>query len=634
MTGRGLAKRFLAIICLGAALSAPAAAQVPGLTTEAPAPAAPPAAPTDPLGRDTPNGFIGGLMKALAEQDYGRAAQYIDQRHLPRGKRGPAAEAIARDLQQVLDEGGWLARNWQLNTQPAGQIDDGLAPELERFASVRTAEGTVPLLAERVKTAEGTQVWVVSSATAERLPALLAQVKLGLLQRAVPDDVPLGPRLFGVPLVHWGALVLFAGLSYGVAWFLTALIGLRLPWRRRPETLRRRITDAAIPPLRLGLAVWLFVDGGAYLGVSVIAREAFGLVSQVVGWGAVAWFLWRMIDTVAATGIERMARRSRTGAVSGLRLAQRAAKVLVAAALVMGLLNFFGVDVTAGLAALGIGGLAIALGAQKTFENLIGSLMLVADQPIREGDFCRFGDTTGTVEDIGMRSTRIRTLNRTVVTIPNGEFASMQIENYARRDMFWFHPLLALRYETTPDQIRYLLVEIRALLYSHPRVDPDPARVRFLGLGADSLTIEVFAYVHAIDYSEFLEVQEDLTLRIMDIVADSGAAFAFPSQTLYMAQDSLPDADKRVAAEQRVAQWKQAGELQLPTFAAERIEALRATLPYPPDGSASRRSGPGTAATAADGTPSATNAETTRPPWLPSSVRSVLDRLAQSRRTP
>ena len=117
-----------------------------------------------------------------------------------------------------------------------------------------------------------------------------------------------------------------------------------------------------------------------------------------------------------------------------------------------------------------------------------------------------------------MRSTRIRTLDRTIVTVPNGEFSSLQIENYSHRDRFWFHPALALRYETTPDQIRYLLVELRSMLYAHPRVDPDPARVRFLGLGADSLNIEIFSYVHADDYSEFLEIQEDLTLRIMDIV--------------------------------------------------------------------------------------------------------------------
>ncbi|MEM6447733.1 MAG: mechanosensitive ion channel domain-containing protein [Cyanobacteria bacterium P01_D01_bin.123] len=136
-----------------------------------------------------------------------------------------------------------------------------------------------------------------------------------------------------------------------------------------------------------------------------------------------------------------------------------------------------------------------------------GGLSLIADQPIRPGDFCRIGTTTGIVEEIGLRSTRIRTLDRTMVTIPNGDLSHMEIENFQHRDRFRFHPKIGLRYETTPDQIRYLLVELRSLLYRHPGVISEDARVRFLGLAADSLIIEFLAYVNAPDWSGFLEVQ-------------------------------------------------------------------------------------------------------------------------------
>jgi len=162
----------------------------------------------------------------------------------------------------------------------------------------------------------------------------------------------------------------------------------------------------------------------------------------------------------------------------------------------------------------------------------------------------------------------------------------MEIENYNRRDQFWFHPTLNLRLETTPDQIRYLLVELRAMLYAHPKVNPDPARVRFTGLTQDAAQLEIFAYIQAADVNDFMEVQEDLLLRILDIIDKSGTGLALPSQTLYFARDQGLDQSRTQAAEDQVRQWQEAGELQLPRFDPERIAKLRNSIPYPPPGTA------------------------------------------------
>jgi MscS family membrane protein len=283
---------------------------------------------------------------------------------------------------------------------------------------------------------------------------------------------------------------------------------------------------------------------------------------------------------------------SARGNISGVSVAlflKRAAKIAIVVFGVIAILGAVGVDITTGLAALGIGGLALALGAQKTIENFVGSVTLITDQPIRVGDFCKVGDTMGTVEKIGMRSTRIRTLDRTLVTIPNGEFSSSKIENFAHRDRFWFHPIISLRYESTPDQIRYLLVELRAILYAHPMVTSDPARVRFIELGADSINLEVFTYVKATTFDEFLEVKEDLLLRIMDIVGESGSGFAFPSQTIYFGKDTGISKDKSKKAEEKVREWKEKGDLQLPKFDPDRIKEIEDKLPYPPEGSAEQK---------------------------------------------
>jgi len=201
-------------------------------------------------------------------------------------------------------------------------------------------------------------------------------------------------------------------------------------------------------------------------------------------------------------------------------------------------LYHFGVQLTAALAGLGVGGIAVALAAQKTLENVIGGVSLIADKALSVGDFVNVGDAQGTVEDVGLRSTRIRTLDRTVISLPNGQVAGMRLETISVRDKFWFHPIIGLRYETNVAQLRSVLSGIRAFLGQHPNLEPSSVRVRFIRLGAYSLDVEVFAYAFAHDWSNFLEIQEEILFTIIDIVQKAGTALAFPSQNLYLADHS------------------------------------------------------------------------------------------------
>jgi MscS family membrane protein len=200
-------------------------------------------------------------------------------------------------------------------------------------------------------------------------------------------------------------------------------------------------------------------------------------------------------------------------------------------------LHRFGIDPTAALAGLGVGGIAVALAAQKTLENLIAGISLIADHAVQVGDTLKLGDTVGTVEEVGLRSTRIRTLDRTVVCLPNGQIAVMSLETLSARDKFWFHPVVGLRYETTPVQIRSIMTDIRKLLTQHASLDSSSVRVSFIRLGAFSLDLDIFAYVYARDWNHFLEIQEEMLLSVMDIVQRAGAEIAFPSQTMYIAAD-------------------------------------------------------------------------------------------------
>ncbi len=519
----------------------PALAQIPA--ADAAKPAVPPAV-KDPLGRDTPAGMVAGFVDALGEQDYTRAAEYMDLSKDPTAW-GPG---LARQFQRVLDHGGYVYSRLVLSNNPLGDLNDGLKPDEEAFGSVRTDTGNVDLIATRVSKDNGA-IWLISPQTLSQIPVFSQTVTASLLDNILPDNLRRS-RIWGAPVGHWLVMFVLIFTSYGLALFLTLIAWAALMRSRvlkfagaRGERFQAML-ETLLVPVRLLLAVWIYWITPILIGVSIVARQRLIQPLEVIGLIALAWLVSRVVDASAEYFIERMNRHGRMSILSAANFMKRAAKFAIIVLTVIVALDAIGFNVTTGLAALGIGGLAIALGAQKTVENLVGSLTLLADQPVRVGDFCKFGETTGTVEDIGMRSTRVRTNDRTLVTIPNGQLAAVQIENYSRRDKFWFHPVIDLRYETTHHQMRYVLSGIRDILRDHPKVDHEPARANFVSLGENSLRVEVFSFIHTTDNDQFLQIQEDLMLKIMEVVEAAGTGFAFPSRTVYFSRDTPVDPNK------------------------------------------------------------------------------------------
>lgn len=247
-----------------------------------------------------------------------------------------------------------------------------------------------------------------------------------------------------------------------------------------------------------------------------------------------------------------------------------------------------GLPILSVLAGLGVGGLAVALALRPTLENLIGGVILYIDRPVTLGDFCRFGDLTGTVEKIGLRSTSVRALDRTLISIPNAQFVDMQIVNFAHCDEMLLLETLGLRYETDPDQLRYVLATLRKMLHAHPRINPNTVRVRFSGYGDSALNIEIRVYVMTREWNDFFAVREDIYLRIYGIIRDAGTGFAFPSRAVYsMGSDNL-DVDLAEEAKKTVRNWRASGKLPFPRLSNEEIERLNGSLDYPPMGSSER----------------------------------------------
>jgi MscS family membrane protein len=358
-----------------------------------------------------------------------------------------------------------------------------------------------------------------------------------------------GWKWIGLALIL-GTLALFLAITYRVT-----QLG-----DDRPPLLQ------ALARLAMPVAVLLAMPAVEHLAlVQLILAESVGSAVELATTGitylASAWMAWRLASVVAEAIIASPRFGPNSLDAHLVRAAVRLLGIGAAAALLAFGADRVGMPLYGIVAGLGVGGLAVALAAQPTIENLIAGLSLFADQPIRVGDFCKYGDQVGTVEAIGIRSARIRGTDRTLTAIPNAVLAKMPIVNLTQRDQMLIQTVIGLRYETSPEQLRYVLVKLREMLLGHPRVNPDPARARFIGFGASSLDIEVFAYVMTRDWVEFLGIREDILLRLMDIIEQGGTALAFPSQTLYLGRDRGNDSIKARAAEASVQEWRDKGSL-------------------------------------------------------------------------
>ena len=309
------------------------------------------------------------------------------------------------------------------------------------------------------------------------------------------------------------------------------------------------------------------------------------LAAKGIVYFALAWLVWAALLAIAEAIIASPKISEQSLNAHLLRLLARTAGIAVIIAIVFYVSNQLGAPLYGLVAGLGVGGLAVALAVRPALENVLGSVALFADKPVRVGDFCRFGEDLGTVEAIGLRSTRLRKLDDTLVSIPNADFAQRELTNFTRRRRWLYETTLSLRYETSPEQLRYVLAKLREMLIGHPKVSEDQLHVRFIGFGDCSLDILVFAYIRTREWLRYRAVREDINLRIMDIVKEAGTGFAFPSQTAYLGRDAGLDAELGQEAETQVQSWRSKGQLPFPEFGEDMLAEKEDVLDYPPEGS-------------------------------------------------
>ncbi|HXK08149.1 MAG TPA: mechanosensitive ion channel domain-containing protein [Vicinamibacteria bacterium] len=519
-----------ASLALAAGATAQTAPRLPGQGT--PAPTAAPSTEPAPEAPDSPRASVRAFLD-LAERkgDFKKAARYLQ---VPPDEEANGPE-LARRLTAVLER----RLNVKLDAAsplPEGNTQDGLPAGVDTVGNVPDGRGGEdPVYVVRSRDGAGTY-WAFSRQTVSRVDGWYD----ALPDRWVRDWMPQRLQRPGpAGLLWWQWLALPALLAVALA--LGRILGastralLHRLFRRTAVEWDERLLTRTSPALTL---LWGAAAAAALLPWLALLPQAHRFVRAVIGGAAtvvVFWALWRAIDVWAQFLAERPWAADNPSARSLISVTRNLAKAFVAVGGVVATLGAFGYPVATVLAGLGIGGIALAFGAQKTVENLFGSISLAADQPFRVGDFVRIEDFTGNVERIGMRSTQVRTPDRTLVSIPNGKLADMRIEDFASRDRIRFAATVSLVPGTSEAQVRKVVAGIEAMLRRSPKVWPDAVFATLAALSPASLDVEVLCWFETRDFDEFRLLRQEALLGIMRIIEEAETSVA-PTHTVHVAE--------------------------------------------------------------------------------------------------
>ncbi len=493
---------------------------------------------------ESPRASILAFLQLAKDHDYEQAAQYLD---LTADQRGRGAE-LARRLRDVLDQRLWIGIDG-VSPLALGDTTDG-SEMFDRLGVVPGATGLPePVMLRRF---DGDRVsrWVFDRETVGSIDVWWSNLPDAWMRGRLPAPL-LAEGPFGVYYWQWVGMLVAIVLTV----VLAAVIALAMRFLLALVTARTASEwdDLLVARLRGPFRLWL---------VGMLATPLFGLLglnARVAGLAAdtargvvLASLFWAGLRVITLVQDQLLAGPWAAGqpqARTLVPLLSRFLRVSVAIIALLVVLAQFGYPVGTLLAGVGIGGIALALASQKTVEHLFGSVSLAADKAFRVGDMVRVGTLEGTVERIGLRSTSLRTLARTVVRIPNGKLAEEPIETFGERDRFLLQHEIGVTYDTSPDQIRRIVARVEERLRAEPGVWTDSLFVRTVGFADSAITLRVRAWFNVEDYIHFVNLQHEVLLSCMDIVREEGSSFAFPSRTIYNVHTNQPDDRPSPAAE-------------------------------------------------------------------------------------
>ncbi len=469
----------------------------------------------DPLSRDTPRGTVEGFLKSIDENEPTRAAEYLDLRNLPSRITEYTPEQLAAGLSIVLERGVWFDLE-QLSQSEEGHSGDGLPSYRDLLVELPTPEKTIRVLLQRVPDGKGGRVWKFSNATLAELDVLYESYRYNAFVEWLAQKLP-DVSFLTIELFKWVATLLAVLVAAPFVLLFGWLAARALVAEDRP--LHANVRRFLMGPVS-SVVLILIADRVLHnLGIGLTAQKitsSYTLITAVT-----IWLLWQAVNLFREGYGQRLASLGRGSSIALLRPLANAMKLIFLLLGVLVWLDNLGFQITAVLTGLGIGGVAVALVLQKPLEDVFGAITLYTQQPIKIGDFGRFGMVTGTVEEISLRTTRIRTLANTLVSIPNMRMAGEPIENLSAREKFLYSPVLRLQGDASGSDLSALLEQIREALQSHEKVRPESQRVRFTAITLAGFDVSVFAYIDAQDWADYLAVAEALNLTVLELISAS-----------------------------------------------------------------------------------------------------------------
>ena len=489
--------------------------------------------PEDALNRGNPRSSIIGFMEATSAFDYQTAAEYLDLRNIPKSVEQVGGSELARQLSHVLSRAVWLD-DYTVSDNPEGVKGDGLPDYRDELVVIKTKDRDVPLWLQHVPRGDGEMIWKLSNRSVALIPELYDEYSYPLGVETVRGWFPPDLSFLGVEAFKWFIILVFALLSWPVFYFAGVLLTRVISSPEKPTyPLWRKVITGPLVAVAILVVAGIAIER---LGASTRAQEFMKTNTLITV--VLVWALWSITSLIKKYQQDKLTKQGRPGAAKLMHPITTFSRMMI---LMLGLLIWLsniGVNISTLLAGLGVGGLALALALQKPLEDMMGALTLFTQAPIRVGDLCRYGNIMGVVEDIGLRSTLIRTLTNTLVHIPNARIAHIEIENFSARTKIRFWPTLRIRYDTTPEQLRTVMANILEMLEQHESVHDEPLRVRFAEFDEDAILIKLHSFMKTTDFAESLEMGEDLNFRIMEIVHAAGVRFALPGKSIYMEGES------------------------------------------------------------------------------------------------
>jgi len=493
-------------------------------TAQEPAPAPQPV--DEPLGRLTPRGCVMGFLQAAQRQDYARAAQYLDV------KKPPAeTEELARQLQSLLDV-GLSASLDTVSREPEGNLADNLRTNRDLIGTVKTDQGSLDITLTRVERQGKPAIWLFSSETMSAVPAMSQAAGQHQLEAKFPRWM-VETRVFSFPVWRWVMMLLSIAAIVTGAWVVSRLITalLRFVFRRILPSGGKGVAHSFHGSIFV-LLMAVSVRYVAPYSVTVLGRQRWGGLAWALGVIGVAWLINVIASLSAQYVMQRKDGSLQVERATFISIALRVFKIAVVLFAFLAALSHAGIDVSAMLAGLGIGGIALALAAQKTLEDFFGGLSIVGRKALRVGDLCKIGDDFGFVEDIGLSSLRLRTLDRCVVALPNSKVAQAGIVNFTMRDKFWVHEIFNLCHDTPSEALGTAIIEINRALRAAEEVEKTSTRARLIHLDRLGLQLEIAAYLllPPMDAARCLQAQQQIFLEILTILEKANIKLAVPGQ--------------------------------------------------------------------------------------------------------